>query len=34
MLHEATVRSRNRVWQHRGILTVLDDYAATVRRES
>ena len=34
VLQETTGRSRNRVWQHRGILTVLDDYAATVRRQS
>ena len=32
VLQEATGRSRNRVWQHRGILAVLDDYAEQVRR--
>jgi Fic family protein len=32
VLEEATGRSRNRVWQHRGILAVLDDYAEQVRR--
>jgi len=32
VLQEATGRSRNRVWQHRGILTILDDYAEEVRR--
>lgn len=25
-------RSRGRVWQHRGMLGVLDDYAARIRR--
>lgn len=33
VLTEATGRSRNRVWQHTGILSVLDDYAAQVRRQ-
>jgi len=32
VLQEATGRSRNRVWQHPGILALLDDYAAEVRR--
>lgn len=32
VLQEATGRSRNRIWQHTGILTLLDDYAAEVRR--
>lgn len=32
VLHETTGRSRNRVWQHAGILRVLDAYAAEVRR--
>jgi Fic family protein len=32
VLQEATGRSRNRVWQHRGILAILDAYAAEVRR--
>lgn len=32
VLDEATGRSRNRVWQHRGILAILDDYAEQVRR--
>lgn len=32
VLQEATGRSRNRVWQHRGILRILDAYAAEVRR--
>ncbi|MGO1226063.1 hypothetical protein ACT3SQ_16700 [Brachybacterium sp. AOP42-C2-15] len=31
-LREATGRSRNRVWQHRGILRILDAHAAEVRR--
>lgn len=29
---ERTGRSRNRVWQHRGVLSVLDAYAAGLRR--
>ena len=33
VLKEATARSRNRVWQHSGILAVLDDYAAQVKRQ-
>ena len=32
VLQETTGRSRNRVWQHRGILAVLDDYAEQIRR--
>lgn len=32
VLTERTAASRNRVWEHRGILGVLDDYAATIRR--
>lgn len=32
VLQETTARSRNRVWHHRGILAILDDYAAKVRR--
>ncbi|MFL0516975.1 Fic family protein [Brevibacterium luteolum] len=32
VLTEITGRARGRVWQHRGILDVLDDYAATIRR--
>ncbi|WP_245822786.1 Fic family protein [Brachybacterium avium] len=32
ILREATGRSRNRVWQHTGILGLLDSYAAEVRR--
>lgn len=32
VLQEATGRSRNRVWQHRGVLAVLDEYAEQVRR--
>jgi Fic family protein len=34
VLVERTGFSRNRVWEHRGILTVLDDYAKDVRRGS
>lgn len=34
VLREATGRSRHRVWQHSGILGVLDDYAAQVRRQA
>lgn len=34
VLIESTGRGRNRVWQHRGILGVLDDYAARIRRMS
>ena len=33
VLQEATGRSRNRVWQHRGILAVLDNYAELIRRQ-
>lgn len=33
VLQETTGRSRNRVWQHAGILRLLDTYAAQVRRE-
>ena len=32
VLQEATGRSRHRVWQHLGILRILDAYAAEVRR--
>lgn len=32
VLTEISGRARGRVWQHRGILDVLDDYAATIRR--
>jgi Fic family protein len=32
VLHERTGMKRNRVWQHTGILTVLDAYAASLRR--
>jgi DNA-binding transcriptional MocR family regulator len=32
VLVERTGFSRNRVWEHRGILTVLDDYAKQIRR--
>jgi Fic family protein len=32
VLFERTGFSRNRVWEHRGILSVLDDYAREVRR--
>ena len=32
ILHEATGRTRNRVWQHRGLLAILDDDAEQVRR--
>jgi Fic family protein len=34
VLVERTGASRNRVWQHGGILEVLDDYAAGLRRRS
>lgn len=34
VLRETTGFTRNRVWQHRGILRVLDAYAQTVRRDS
>ncbi|MHA3685082.1 Fic family protein [Leucobacter sp. HY1908] len=34
VLVETTGKSRGRVWQHRGILGVLDDYAARIRRMS
>ncbi len=32
VLVERTGRARNRIWQHNGVLEVLDDYAAEVRR--
>ncbi len=32
VLAETTGRGRNRVWEHRGILRVLDEYAAQIRR--
>jgi Fic family protein len=34
VLTESTGRSRNRVWQHRGIFDVLDGYAEKIRRMS
>lgn len=34
VLVEMTGKSRGRVWQHRGILGVLDEYAALIRRMS
>jgi len=34
VLAETTGRTRGRIWQHRGILGVLDDYAAEIRRMS
>ena len=34
VLTESTGKSRNRVWQHRGILDVLDGYAEKIRRMS
>jgi len=34
VLTESTGRSRNRVWQHRGIFEVLDGYAEKIRRMS
>ena len=34
VLQEATGRSRNRVWQHRGIFAVLDGCAELVRRST
>lgn len=34
VLTEVSGRSRDRVWQHDGILAVLDDYAARIRRMS
>nr|WP_188551895.1 Fic family protein [Sediminivirga luteola] len=34
VLTETTGRSRNRVWQHRGIFAVLDAYAERIRRMS
>jgi len=33
VLEERTGRQRNRVWQHSGILKVLDDYAEQIRRD-
>jgi Fic family protein len=33
VLEERTGKQRNRVWQHSGILSVLDDYAARIRRK-
>ena len=32
ILTEGTGRRRNRVWQHEGVLDVLDDYAESIRR--
>jgi hypothetical protein len=32
ILTERTGLRRNRIWQHTGILDVLDDYAAKIRR--
>ena len=34
VLVETTGRSRNRVWEHRGIFKVLDGYASNIRRAS
>ncbi|WP_219844863.1 Fic family protein [Microbacterium sp. MYb62] len=34
VLTETTGKARGRVWQHRGIFEVLDDYAAEIRRMS
>ncbi|WP_305069205.1 Fic family protein [Leucobacter tenebrionis] len=34
VLAETTGRTRGRIWQHRGILGVLDDYAVEIRRMS
>lgn len=34
VLTETTGRSRNRVWQHRGVFAVLDAYAERIRRMS
>lgn len=34
VLTETSGRGRNRVWQHRGIFEILDDYAAGIRRLS
>lgn len=34
VITELTGRARNRIWQHRGILGVLDDYAAMIRRQA
>ena len=34
VLTESTGKSRNRVWQHRGIFEVLDGYAEKIRRMS
>ena len=33
VLEERSGKRRNRAWQHRGILTVLDDYAEQIRRQ-
>jgi len=33
VLEEKTGKQRNRVWQHSGILAVLDDYAESLRRQ-
>ena len=32
VLVERSGKRRNRVWEHRGILAVLDDYAEQIRR--
>lgn len=34
VLVEMTGKSRSRIWQHRGILGVLDEYAARIRHMS
>lgn len=34
VLVESTGQGRNHVWQHRGILNVVDAYAAEIRRMS
>ncbi len=34
VLAEKTGAKRNRVWEHKGILSVLDDYAASIRRST
>lgn len=34
VLHETTGNSRNRIWQHNGVLATLDAYAEQIRRDS
>lgn len=34
VLAERTGAKRNRVWEHKGILSVLDNYAASIRRST